>query len=136
MGLVLVHWPVPHTPGIYDREHRELTTAGDSSYVDNIELADRSFAELRAAMERVGTWNDTSVLVTADHSWRYPPGGPSAVDVRVPFILKLAGRRERLRYARPFNTVVTHDLLISLLARDLQTAGDVGRWLDARRATP
>lgn len=133
IGLGFVHWPVPHIPAIYNSATREFTTGAEGSYIDNIELADRSLAEVRVAMERAGTWEATNVLVSADHSWRSPPGGSAAVDARVPFILKLAGRREALRYDRPFNTVITHDLLLALLAREIRRVDDVRRWLDARR---
>lgn len=66
-------------------------------------------------MEQAGTWNDASVLISADHSWRIGYGQRARVDARVPFIVKLANRQEGVVYTTGLNTVVTHDLLLDLL---------------------
>jgi hypothetical protein len=50
----------------------------------------------------------------------------------VPFLLKLAGQTTRLDYNRRFNTVMTHDLILSILRGELQDPESVARWLDQR----
>lgn len=144
-GLVLVHWPVPHPPGIYNRFEKELVPDRDSSYLDNLELADHSLGELRRTMESAGRWKNATVLVTSDHWWRINLWKPShtwtreddlaaanGMDQRVPFLLKLAGQKESVTYAPSFNTVLTHDLILTLLSGELSDPESVIRWLNRR----
>jgi hypothetical protein len=58
----------------------------------------------------------------------------SKMDHRVPFIVKLAGQREPVTYSQPFNTVVTHDLILALLRGELANSENVAAWLDNHRA--
>ncbi len=146
LGLVLLHWPVPHPPGIYSRVKDALEADGESSYIDNLRLVDRTMAELRRAMEATGTWDRTTVLVTSDHWWRHElwrQAGElareevpfaSKVDHRVPFILKLAGQREAVTYEPAFNTVVIHDLILAILGGEVHDAADAIAWLDQHRS--
>lgn len=137
LGLVLVHWPIPHQPEIYNRFRNDFTVRPDGTYLDNLVLADHALAEVRRVMEAAGVWATTHVLISADHSWRIPTrrvpiGGEPRVDPRVPFILKIAGRQAPVEYRREFNTVLTHDLILALLDGTITTASDAVRWLDAR----
>ncbi|MGH9666714.1 MAG: sulfatase-like hydrolase/transferase [Bryobacteraceae bacterium] len=72
LGLVFLHFPVPHPPAIYDRFRKTLTKANArvSGYVDSLALADRILGELREQMTRAGLWIKTTLLVTADHHWK------------------------------------------------------------------
>lgn len=142
-GLVLVHWPVPHPPGIYNRFKKEFVSDCESSYLDNLELADRSLGELRSAMESAGLWENAIVLVTSDHWWRINLWKPlpawtredelasaNGMDQRIPFLLKLAGQKEPINYDPAFNTIVTHDLFLALLSGELSDPDSVIRWLN------
>jgi hypothetical protein len=146
LGLTLIHWAPPHPPGIYERATGRVTPDAASSYLDNLVLVDRTLGDLRRLMEEAQVWDRTTVLVTSDH-WlrqRRPEvralltpedlrvlDGPE--DHRVPFILKLAGRREGVVYEPAFNAVVTKDLLLGVLRGELKTGPEVVRWLDAHR---
>jgi hypothetical protein len=145
-GLVFVHLPVPHPPNIYDRATGAFTTTGASTYLDNLALADRTFGELRRAMERAGTWEQTTVLVSSDHWWRadFWRGHPfwtaedealsaGRVDHRVPFLVKLAGQHTARTYQPAFNTVLTHDLILTILNGQISDAAQLAAWLDAHR---
>jgi Sulfatase len=134
--LIFAHFPIPHPPYIYDREKDILSIDGQSTYVDNLQLVDRSLGELRHAMEKAGVWDRTIVLATSDHWWRpeltgEPP--PGNTNHRVPFILKLAGQMQGATYRSEFNTVVSHDLLIALLKNDISSPKTVMEWLDDHR---
>ncbi len=129
LGLVLVHWPIPHLPGIYSRSTGELTSSGESGYLDNLALVDRTLGEMRRAMERAGVWDETVVLVTSDHHF----GGKTVQDHRIPFLLKLAGNPKAVTYDPPFNTIVIHDLFLALLRGELTDPESVVNWLDQRR---
>jgi len=146
LGLILLHWPVPHPPGIYDRFTEALRSDGNSNYFDNLLLMDRAIGELRRIMEPDGTWDTTHVLLTADHSLRTNFWGQQVFWTReealatggtelphVPFLLKLAGQKTAQTYHSPFNTIVTHDLILALLRQQLAEPESVGQWLDHHR---
>lgn len=134
-GLVFLHLILPHTPWIWDSEENDytLTLFEPDGYYENMRLMDRVLGELRSAMEAADKWDSTAVLLLSDHVMRYRPKYLNEpADPRVPFILKLPGQRAGVTYDRPFNAMVTHDLVQALLRGQLQTAGDVTMWLDDR----
>jgi hypothetical protein len=136
-GLVFAHFSVPHVPAIFDRAHGRFTWARLSNvtgYVDNLALVDRTVGELRRAMESCGVWDRTTVLLTADHAWRESAAFDGREDREVPFMLKLAGQRqgEPLSYWRTFNTVLSTDLVLAILRREVRTPAEVSAWLDGR----
>jgi hypothetical protein len=49
-------------------------------------------------------------------------------------MLKMPSQREGVEYAQPFNTVLTHDLVIAILEGQVATPADVWRWLDRNRS--
>ncbi len=142
LDLVLVHWPVPHSPGIYSRVKDDLVLTSESNYLDNYELVDRTLAEMRQALEGAGLWESTTVLVTADHGWafEYWRGRPMWTDEearlahgeyhRVPFMLRLAGQAEGFPYQPAFNTILTHDLLLAVLRGEVTTPQGAAEWID------
>lgn len=137
LDLVLIHWPIPHHPFIYDREAGQLTLHqyGPSGYVDQLALVDRTVGALRREMERTGVWASTAVLVTSDHAARRPAAADGRADARVPFLLKPpdpASGPAGLAFDRRFSTLVLRDLTLALLAGELSTARDVVRWLRSR----
>ncbi|MBZ5653498.1 MAG: sulfatase-like hydrolase/transferase [Acidobacteriia bacterium] len=136
LGLVFVHMPVTHVPYFYDHTTKRPTLKNSlvAGYRDSLELADRTFAALRRTMERAGTWENTAILLTADHWFRQSASLDGKVDHRVPYLLKLAGQNEGVRYDSPFNTVLTHDLLLRLLRNELETPQEVMHWLDVNRS--
>jgi hypothetical protein len=139
LGLIFVHWPVPHKPPIYDRAARRISadlpqgSLDRQGYFDNLELADRAIAELRQSMERAGTWETTHLIVSSDHWWRDGKGFDGVTDRRVPFLLKLAGQRAGLSYGSSFNTVITAPLVLELLDGRLRDPEAVIMWLDRHR---
>jgi hypothetical protein len=145
-GLTFIHLPVPHPPDIYDRARMDFTTTKESTYLDNLALADRTLGELRRKMEQAGLWESTTVVLSSDHWWRadyWEPGifwtaGDDAnrgekVEHRVPFLVKLAGQKAALTYDAPFNTVLTHDLILDVLNGKLARPDEAAAWLDAHR---
>jgi len=145
MGLVLIHLPVPHPPFLYDRRKGSMP-GGTYSYLDNLALADRALGELRVVMENAGLWENSTVLVAADHWYRHKVRKPWLVqgekftlthyeDYRVPLLIKLPGQHRSVAYDQPFNTIVTHDLILQLL-KEPSTMADpaaVMHWLDEHR---
>jgi hypothetical protein len=143
VGLVLVHWPIPHPPAIFNHVNNEFDLSRKSGYVGNLALVDRTLGELRRDMEAAGLWDDTIVLITSDHWFRSEMhfltreddealAGP--IDHRVPFLLKLAGQKQRVDYDGEFNNVLAHDLLLALLRGELRVPESVKDWLDRNRS--
>ena len=101
IGLALLHLPVPHEPGIYDRARSDFSiraAAGDP-YTHNLALADRSLGQLRAAVDAAGLSARTTVMVFGDHGRRSHADGESIADPRVPFLVKLAGQSQGVAYS-------------------------------------
>ncbi|MCS6952562.1 MAG: LTA synthase family protein [Bryobacteraceae bacterium] len=133
--LVLVHLPVPHGPYFYDRHTGAYRFDRHPvfGYFDSLVLLDRTLGEFRQQLEDAGLWQQTAVLVTSDHWLRTSELIDGHKDHRVPFLLKLTGKTRPLVYDRPFNTVLSHELLLELLRGNLRTSAGVARWLDRRR---
>jgi len=129
-NLTFLHFPIPHPPWIYDAHTKELASY-DTSYLDNVALADKQLGNVRKTLEEMGEWDRTVVLVSGDHWWRKdPPETNTRLDHRVPFMLKLAGQNSTEEYRTPFNTILTRDLVIRLLRDDLKNPKEVEDWLN------
>ena len=141
-GLQLLHMPVPHPWGFYDRRtggfpgHR-------TSYLDNLALADAYLGHLRALLEQQGTWDSTDIVIMGDHGWRtdevwshsgfWTPEeiaaskGAAATDSPA-VIVKLHGQHTPAIARGRFEAVRTRALIDALLARRFGTAQDLERW--------
>ena len=151
LQLVFVHYSIPHPPGIYDRVGKHFAFNSSNGYLDNFALADRVLRELRDKMHAAGLWESTAVVISSDHSLRAdrvwkahmfsnPPFSDkepaflnSTTDERVPFIVKLPRQTTGQIYEPPFNTVLSHDLLLALLSGEVSRRDDVVKWLDRHR---
>ena len=136
-GLVLLHLPPPHWPGVYLPARGEFTTEPmplTEGYFNNLALADRELGELRRAMEQCGQWSKTWLLLSADHSWRNAESYDGKRDLRVPFLLKAPASGEPITYSPRMNTVLTHDLILAILGGAVKGEQDAVGWLDAHRS--
>ena len=138
-GFVLLHFPVPHLGGIYNRTTGQFTT-GASTYLDNLALADRCLAHMRGVLEETGQWDSSTVVVMGDHSWRtsqfvpdLPPleGEESEAsqggryDPRPVYVVKLAGQHTGVRVDTPFSAVHTRTLLDGMMRGEVRTPQDL-----------
>jgi hypothetical protein len=149
IGLLFVHFPTPHMFPIYNRRLRNFELRGALDYFDNLALVDRTVGELRQTLERAGLWEQTSLLITADHGlrpwiWAGRLGWNSELDrvtedqppLYVPFILKLAGQGHPVVVDKTFSNIVSADLILAVLRRDISTAPEAAAWLSQRAAQP
>ena len=132
-GLILLHLPPPHTPGVYLPEKDQFTFWGmhrTAGYLGNLALADKELGQMRRAMETSGQWDKTWLIISADHSlWQ--GGGISGVyDSRVPYIIKPPGANESITYSPKINTIVTHDLILAILRGEITSQRELVPWLD------
>jgi hypothetical protein len=145
LDFVFVHMPAPHPFGLYDRARRDFTLNPLLGYADNLALVDRTWGEMRRALEQAGLWDSTSIVVTADHGlrpdvWRGHLGWTEELErltggrqsERVPLIVKIAGESHGVAYDRPFSNVLCGDLSLAILNGEIQSTDDVAGWLDGR----
>lgn len=132
-GLTLLHLPAPHKPGIYLPDQRQFTIrpmTKPTGYFNNLALADRELGQLRRAMELSGQWDKTWIIFSADHSWRESRLYDNQHDFRVPFLVKAPGTNESTIYPKPFNTILTHDLILAILRGEITNQQNLPPWLD------
>ncbi len=137
-GLMLLHLPPPHRPGIYLPDQQRYTAWGmpkTTAYFNNLALADRYLGEIRRALDSAGESERTWIVLSADHSWRESRLYDARRDLRVPYLVKPPGQPHSSLYSSQFNTVLTHDLLLAILRSELKDAESVGNWLDQHRST-
>jgi hypothetical protein len=133
-GLVLLHLPPPHNPGIYLPEKNQFTCLGmprPASYFNNLVLTDHELGDLRRSMETSGQWDKSWIILSADHSWRASQTYDGVRDYRVPFLVKSPGVGQSLTYTTPFNTVLTRDFILAILQGNITSQQEVAAWLDA-----
>jgi arylsulfatase A-like enzyme len=68
--FVFLHFAVPHSPNIWSRIHNNYTQSCDSSYLDNLALADRILGNVVGTLKSSPRWDQTTLIVQGDHSWR------------------------------------------------------------------
>jgi hypothetical protein len=68
--FVFLHFAIPHSPNIWSRIHDDYTQFCDSSYLDNLALTDRVLGRVLATLQASPRWQDTTLIVEGDHSWR------------------------------------------------------------------
>ena len=149
-GLLLLHMPIPHPWGFYDRRTGTFP-AHRTSYLDNLVLADLYVGHLRSLMEADGSWNRTSLIVMGDHGWRtrvvWRPSGfwtaeeeaashNGTLDDRPAMFLKLAGQQTPARLDSPFAASRTRALIDGLVTGKLRTSEDLQAWASQGNLTP
>jgi hypothetical protein len=144
-GLVLLHMPVPHPPYFYnaatgknDRAATPVTgifRQTQEGYIDALALTDKIVGQLRHSMEQAGVWDSTTVIFSADHSFRHRTGlDGHPVSRRVPYLVKMAGPQKQVSYGAPFSALLTRKLIQAILSGGLSRPEEIGSWIDARRA--
>jgi hypothetical protein len=136
VDFILVHIPVPHLPGIYDRRKHALSAEERYGYLANLVLADQYLAHLRSVLESTGQWDTSTVLIMGDHSWRLGMEVPADVvaalggfDPRPAYIVKLAGQHQPAKIDAPYAALRTRSLLQALLQQKIRTPEDLSLWV-------
>jgi hypothetical protein len=141
-SFVLIHMPIPHPNGIYNRRTDQFALT-NSNYMDNLALADKFLSHVRSKLERSGQWDASTIVIMADHSWRTKmiwenmpawtkeeqiasQGGQ--FDDRPAYIVKLPEQHTSARIDVPFAALNTRRLFDALLAQKIQSAGELSAW--------
>lgn len=146
--FLLLHMPVPHPTGFYDRRTGRIAFR-HTSYIDNLALADRYLGHVERLLERDGQWNQDTVVVMGDHSWRtsliwdhsagWSPEDSAAshggeFDPRPAYIVKLPNQHMEQRIDGKFLALRTREMFDAMFAGRLRTPGLLLQWADQRRA--
>lgn len=140
-SFIFLHMPVPHPDGIYDRRIGQFATA-NSSYIDNLALADRYLAHVRSLLEQNGSWDSSTIVVMGDHSWRTfvwktnPQWTPEEqlasnggqYDPRPVYIVKLPYQHQPARIDLPYAAIHTRALLDALIADQIHSPAALSTW--------
>ncbi len=135
-NFLLIHLPVPHPGGLFNRRTGQFALE-HTSYIDNLALADQCLATLRTQLQAAGEWDRATVVVMGDHSWRtnfmwqrmpaqWTPEDERAsnggrFDDRPAYLVKLPGQTSQSRIALPFQALHTRPLLDDLLDGTINT---------------
>lgn len=133
MGLVLLHLPVPHPPHVFDRRRGRISE-GSFSYLDSVAQAEQILTGLLEDLRTTGLDRNTTVLISSDHGYRASYWRPSAGWTRededfcrdpgvseIPFLVRLAGDDNGVEVSKPFNTVITRQVIEGILSGRLRT---------------
>ena len=146
VGFLLLHMPVPHPFGFYDRKHQSFADH-HTSYIDNLALADRYLAHVRALLEKEGQWDSTTVVVMGDHSWRTRQIWASTedwsaedqaashggkFDDRPAYLVKLPHQQTGARIDARFGAIRTRALFDAMLQKKVQTPEELRAWVGQR----
>lgn len=147
-SFVFIHLPATHTPYLYSRTTHSFDAAKRTNYFDCLATVDDVLGNIRRQMEQSGTWDDSVLIVSADHWWRTKDWeiegtwtdeeaavARAQMDYRIPFIVKTAGVGDKpLVYTPIFNTVLTKDLVLAMRSGSVSTSADIASWVDAHRS--
>ena len=141
-NFLLLHMPIPHPYGIYNRRKASFNTSWPS-YLDNLALCDLYLAHVRQQMERDGTWDDATVVVMGDHSWRVLLGWAQApewtneeaiasdhatFDDRPVYMVKLPRETAPAHIDAPFSALRTRSLFDQIFTGHIQTPQQLAAW--------
>jgi Sulfatase len=141
VNFLLLHMPIPHPGGIYNRRTHSFDTV-KPSYVDNLALCDVYLAHVREELEQAGAWDDTALVVMGDHSWRVQLEGRSPewtiedqiasegakFDSRPAYIVKLPHQTEPYRVETAFAAIRTRELFKNLMTGRVATPQQLAIW--------
>uniref|UniRef100_Q01VH9 Sulfatase n=1 Tax=Solibacter usitatus (strain Ellin6076) TaxID=234267 RepID=Q01VH9_SOLUE len=135
-GLSFIHMPVPHAPHAYDRRTGQFTLANSPirGYFDSLALLNRTLGEIRRSMESAGTWDTTAVILTSDHPYREAGSIDGKNDSRIPYFVKLPSQKGGELYTPTFNTVLSNDLVLAILRREVTDSPQLLGWLNRNSA--
>lgn len=142
IDFLFLHMPIPHPYGFYDRGKKAFSNK-QTSYIDNLALADRYLAHVRNLLEHNNQWDSSTIIVMGDHSWRttqiwkdsmtwtdedQAASNGGEFDPRPAYIVKLTNQQTATRIDQPFSAVNTRALIDSLIQNRVQTATDLATW--------
>ena len=143
--FVFLHLSVPHPPGFYDRNTHKICACGN--YLDNLVLADDTLAALEHEIDSTPWKDQTTLIVSSDHSWRVPlwrgwfgwtpeeetlSGG--RFDQRPVFLVHFPGQTSQSDVPAPTPEMTEHDIIAAMLENKLNSPQDLLAFVHAQQA--
>jgi hypothetical protein len=138
--FVFLHLPVPHPPGIYDRQRHTLRPGG--TYLDNMVLADDSLGTLMQEIDATPSASQTTVIVSSDHSWRIPIWRPlrswsseeeratgGRFDQRPVLLIHFPGQKSGNDFNAALPELLEHDVIAEMLRGRMNKPEDLSAFL-------
>jgi hypothetical protein len=138
--FVFLHIPVPHPPGIYNRNTHQLVVGGN--YLDNLTLADDTLGTLLGEIEETASSDQTTIIVSSDHSWRIPIWrsdrdwtpeeenvSQGRFDKRPVFLVHFPNQNSGKDILSPVPELVEHDIVASILQGKMKSSEDLNAAL-------
>jgi len=132
LDLVFLHLPVPHAP-FFNVAQDSVSPRHTPGYLDQLQLGDRILGQIRRAMKEAGVAATSTLLVSSDHWYREGDLIDGHLDHRIPFLVSFPGDSRGVRYAAPFNTVLSRRLVTAILQGAIRSAAETKAWLDCER---
>ncbi len=126
--FVYLHLAIPHSPNIWSRADGDYTQWCDSSYLDNLALADLELGRVMRVLASSPRWKDTTLIVQGDHSWRVQlwdwlpawteeddHASHDTFDTRPALLIHQAGQTQGAKVEEPWSLLRVHAVLEELV---------------------
>ncbi len=144
VDFAFLHLYLPHPPGFYDRKTGKVAIGG--SYIDNLALADRSLGDLLQALGTTQSADETTLIVSSDHSWRVDiwrngfgwtkedelASEHGHFDLRPTLIVRFPGETAPADVARPIPLLAMHSMIERMIAGEMGDAQGLEAWADTQ----
>ena len=142
LDLCFLHLAAPHPAGFYDRRTQKLG-AGSHSYIDNLAFADRLLGVLLDDLDRSGTADRTTLIISSDHSWRVwlwrnqvgwtdedelASAHGKSDDPRPVLMVQFPHEQHASEISRPVPLLWMHGLIESMMAGQIQNRQQLETW--------
>jgi hypothetical protein len=141
IDFAFVHLYLPHPPGFYDRKTGRVLIGG--SYIDNLALADRSLGELLQSLAGTRDADETTLIVSSDHSWRVGlwrhafgwtkedelASGHGHFDPRPVLMVRFPGQTAAA-IGKPVPLLAMHGMIDRMLAGEIGDAQQLEAWAE------
>lgn len=140
IDFAFIHLPLPHPPGLYDRQSQVLQAHG--SYIDNLALADKVLGEVLAAIAATRSADQTTFVISSDHSWRIPMWKGTFLwtaedqrayrgtfDQRPVIMVHFPQESQPSAINQPVRGLKLHDMLEKMLDGSMNSPQDLESWL-------
>jgi hypothetical protein len=111
--FLFAHLPLPHAPFIFEADGRYRGPFEDriegtlDDYERHLRLVDRRLGEFVGALEEVGRFDASLLVITSDHGWKQR----DVAAFHVPLLVKWPGQRKAVRVREGFATLSLPGLL-------------------------
>jgi hypothetical protein len=142
--FIFIHLPVPHPPGLFNRNTHQFSERGN--YLDNLTLADDTLGMLMQEIDRTPSGANTTVIVSSDHSWRVSiwRNDPEwtqeeerlsrrGIDTRPVFLVRFPGQLSGHELSSPRPELIEYDVVESMLKGGISSPDDLDAFVQSSK---